>query len=321
MYAQRTHDSIRRSSAVHIDGRAHDLAEMRFVTAHCSESHQTTASCAAWEHRTDAALAAMQEHAHELNFCWKGRMVAFPTLIDTDLDAITLFGPGPAFSVRDLVKELGPSAPPRRDVIVDLLRLTFPMSWEPLAALRPSQRDMFHCELAERIEANLAFVRNVIASDRPVELLEHGERLIFIGRHADWIDEHNSVFIIDDTQERKHVMKSFQIALPYVAKNVIADAVAADDREWVVPVVVNVPYDSPDDDRHVAVQYARYLAEDIKETIQEGRVSMFGLFGQDGIKSDTLPKWMLHQVTGLADRIRIVTSVSSRKTRLFEPVA
>ena len=319
MYVQRTLESLLRASAIHIDGKVYDLAEMRFVTAHHSVSHPATASCAAWEHQTHAALAAMQEHAHELNFCWKGRMVALPTLIDTDLDAITLFGPGPAFSVSQLVKDVGLDAPPDVGSIIDALRKTFPMDWPPLASLTPRHRDAFHPELAERVVANLAFVRNVIASNRPLELLEHGERMIFVGRHADWIDEHNSVFIIDDTQERRHVLKSFRIAIPYVAKNVIADAVAAEDHDWILPVVVNVPYNEPDDDRLVSVQYARYLVEDLKDAIRQDMASMFGLFGPHSIGTGTLPKWMLAQVTGIVDRIRIVMSVSRRKTRLFEP--
>jgi len=320
MYASRTFESVTRSSAIHIDGRAYDLAEMRFMTAHWSMSHPTTASCKAWENQTAKALAAMQDQAHELNFCFTGRMVAFPTLIDTDLDAITMYGPGEPYSVFRLSKELGPDKAPDPGSIVDALRKTFPMDWHPLAALTPAHREAFHPELAERVIANLAFVRNVIASERPLELIEHGERMIFVGRHADWIDTHNSVFLIDDTEERSSVLASFSIAIPIVARNVIADAVAAEDKEWIVPVVINVPYNEPDSDRLVAVQYARYLKADLVQAIRKDQSSIFGLLdGTHSIRPDRMPTWMLHQVTGIADRIRIVMSVSRRKTRLFEP--
>lgn len=293
-------------------------AEMRMVTAHWSVSRPDTASCAAWEHRTDAALADVQERCHEHAFAWRGRVVAFPVLIDTDLDAMTLFGPGGSYPVERLVRRLGPDEPPDPKAIVDALHQVFPIHWDPLARLHPEVRDAFHAELAERVVANVAFVRHVIASERPVELLTHGERLIFVGRHADWTEEHNTLFLIDDT-EGEEAFTSFAIALKYVAKNVILDAIAEQDHQWRIPVVVNIPY-AEEREHHEAFLHARQLGMRLRATVAdlEEQTVRF-LHGSHGIPDVDIPDWMFREMTDLRTRVDIVTCTSRGSTRLFVP--
>ncbi|MFH1077897.1 MAG: hypothetical protein V1745_01265 [Patescibacteria group bacterium] len=316
-YRARCAKSVRSVAASH---EGEDFAEMRMFTAHHSASRPETASCAAWEHRTDDALADAQERCHELNFVWRGRMVAFPVLIDTDLDAITLFGPGGNFPVERLVRRLRQDEPPDTKAIVDALHQVFPSNWEPIAHLPKAVREEFHVELAERVKANVAFVRDVIASERPVELLEHNERLIFVGRHADWIDEHNTVFLIDDT-EGEEAFASFRIALKYVAKNVILDAIFERECDWKIPVIVNIPHDG-DDDARDAVLHARTLRDRLRETIERCALELVAfLRGPHGIDPKQLPDWMFREMFSIQEHVEIATCTSERATRLYVPFA
>ncbi|MBU2613724.1 hypothetical protein KJ925_04730 [Patescibacteria group bacterium] len=294
-----------------------DMAGMHLATAHHSASMPDTDSCAAWKHQTEAALADVQQHCHELNFAWRGQVVAFPVLIDTDLDAMTIFGPGGNYPVERLVRRLRPHEPADPGGIVDALHQIFPSNWEPIAALPSACKDVFHTELAERIVANVDFIREVIALERPVELLKHNEQFIFVGRDADWTEEHNTLFLIDDT-EGDEVLTSFVIALPYVAKNVILDAVAQEDYEWRIPCVVNIPY--AERQQQEAYYHARTLGQRLRKTTKNLASTMSDfLRGPHGIPNGDIPDWMFRQMADLPERTEIVTSTSLDSTRLFVP--
>lgn len=340
LYALRTYQGVERLSPARCNGNGKpdarscaervsrfDLAPceesyrakiaMRIVTAHYSYSHPTTDSCKAWEHQTGAALRAMRRHANELNQAYRGRMVAFTALIDTDLDAFDFFGPGDGcLSVRELATDGRASI--GLGEVMDLLHRVFPSSWEPLVALEESYRNRFHLELAERVLANIDSVRQ--AFGRAPELLSHNEELVFVGRHADWNEEHNSVFLIDDTEDRDTVLNYFTIALRYVSRNVILRAIREGNDDWVVPIVVNIPYTSEGDEMATLI-YTRKLYQRLKahaEAIVRDVVSSI-LDGSHGIPSEQIPDRVFRQIHGLVDRFSFMTSISLRADRLFRP--
>jgi hypothetical protein len=323
-YARRRLDAIRKLAEIKgLKGEPHPMAEMAFFTVHYSHAHPE-AGCAAWNHQTDVAIQHMVDQAGELNYSFKGAAAGLVMLVDTDLDAVTVMGPtGDRLAVRDLLDDPDMQNGSSFEAVVDRLRPLFPDTWEPLAALAPEYRAVFHAELAERIVENLAFVRNVRDSNRPPELLDHNGRIVFVGRHADWIEieDHNTIFLIDDTEERAIVKDYFKLALKYVMKNVLTDAIRADDRDWRVPIIVNIPHDDDVDER-VTVVYTRKLLEDLKAAMRSARVDIIEqLFVSGyGFKRSNVPDWLFRQVhEEFCERVVFAGSVSYRKDRLFRP--
>src|SRR3989344_1273115 len=100
-------------------------------------------SCAAWEHRTSEAVTAMQDLAGRFNDRYfRGNMIAFVVLVDTDLDAVTVIGPGGRLSTKEYIN-IGP----RRaltDILATHLRQIFPASWSPLLTLEEQYRRTSH---------------------------------------------------------------------------------------------------------------------------------------------------------------------------------
>ncbi|MFZ2803898.1 MAG: hypothetical protein WA001_01620 [Patescibacteria group bacterium] len=319
-YAQRTLKAVQKSQAVDLDGEKRAMVKLRIRTVHYSHSHPDVHSCAAWNNRTEDAVKAMQVHADELNYSFPGKMVAVVATVDTDFDAVTLIGPGGRFSVREMLDDPLMKNGQRPERIWRELMRVFPPDWAPLLALHEHARATFHKELTERLEANLQFVNEVIASERPVELLEHKETMLFVGRHVDWTgaEEHNSVFLIDDTGERDDVLNDFVIALRYVAKNAIKAAIKADDRNWSIPVMVNIPHDDADDEG-VTIVYARNLANDLRDKLHEvaSDVVTWLIHSDNAIPANCIPDWMFRQVHDFRSRVQFVTSRSYRKDRLF----
>lgn len=308
---------INRTDVAPCEGANMSMVEMRMVTAHYSNAYPDSHSCAAWDHQTDEAVKAMISRAEDLNLSFCGRMVAFPVLIDTDLDAITVVGPyGRRLSVRSIVEQATDAA--SSDRLMEDLHMVFPSDWEPLTSLEPPFREAFHRELLERIEENIRYVRHAIG--RPPELLDHKGELVFVGRHADWIREHNSVFLIDDTEDRTDVLSYFALALQYVARNVILRAIREHDDDWLVPVVINIPYDGEQDERVTQV-YAHKLREALEQHAQSIIDSSIAwiLHGPKAIPSKDIPDKMFRQIYGLKERIVFMTSVSRRADRLFHP--
>lgn len=298
------------------------MCEMAMFTVHYSHSYPETASCAAWKHDTEAALANAHRLANQYNRVFLGHQaVGFPVLVDTDYDAITVIGPEGTLAVRDLLDDPEMQNGSCRDALVERLGVIFPESWLPLTRLNPCFRAVFHKELAERVECNLAFVRNVIRSNRPIELLDHQEKMVYVGRHADWIEDHNSIFLIDDTQEKIDVVESFILGVEYVTKNVLNDVMKSGDRDWFIPVIVNVPHEeefNSDEAAFKARVVKDYLVKALRDRVYE--IFEWVISGPNALKRADVPDWLFRQLhEELADRVYIATSVSYRKTRRLCP--
>lgn len=313
-YARRCLDGVRKARRTRIRGVDKQMATMRLVTVHYSASRPHDASCAAWKHQTNRALEAMKQNADDLNTAFPGEIVAFPVLVDTDADAITVKGPGGDLSAYELLEDPSMVNGSSSSALVERLVHVFPPTWHPLAQLTDVYRNAFYAELAERLIANLNFVRQVMEARRPVELLDHQERMVFVGRHADWITTHNTIFLIDDTDTDASVRASFEIALRYVVRNVIRDAVAAAKQDWTVPVIINVPHD--DDDLALTRIYTRKLERSLKLQLEkcEGKLHHWLTIH---LADEEIPGWMRTQLVTLASRVRFYPSVSHRSSRLF----
>lgn len=314
-HARRCLDSNRKARGVMVDGVQHPMVVLRFNTAHFSASRPKNASCAAWQHDTKKALRFMQRSADEFNFAFAGTAVSIPLLHDTDLDAITVIGPDGRLDVRDLLKDPGTQNGSSVSIVIDRLREIFPRTWEPLTKLDPVYREAFHTELTECVVANLAFVRDVIASGRPVELLDHQGRIVFVGRHADWIEQSNTAFLVDDTDKRSRVLTGFEIALRYVAKNTILDALAAGDADWLVPVVINIPHD--DDDHALTLVYTRRCEQMLKQKLRQCAPRVVEWLREVGVPHGTLTPLFNAALDDFVSRVSFSKSVSHRRTRLF----
>jgi hypothetical protein len=245
-------------------------------------------------------------------------MVAIPVLIDTDFDSIIVFGPNGKTDTSPLAMNVvGIPADELSDMLTDQLRRIFPASWEPLTLLLCQHHERFIPELTERLVANVSFVRNVIRSKRPVELLTHQERLIFIGRPSEASD-HNAAFLIADL-EPEAIIKDFAIALPYVTLNVITDAVENDDRDWCVPVVISVPHDL--DDLVLTREYAKEIESRLRGVAIVIATSVIGNVTAHFRKrhADAMPEWTVKSLAKLPERIAWCATVNNRTTRLFVP--
>jgi hypothetical protein len=314
-YARRVLDGVRKARDIVVDGVPHPMAVLRFNTAHQSDSKHSTASCATWKHNTNKALRFMQRSADELNASFKGQVVALPLVLDTDRDANTFIGPCGNLSVNELVADPHMLNGSSHGYVMDRLRRIYPASWPPLERLDRVYREAFHEELAERVLANVAFVRGVIAQKRPIELLDHQGRYVFFGRHCDWITETNTVFVIDDTDSRTRVLSGFVIGMQYVTKNRLLDAIVNNDRDWIVPVIINTPHD--DDDLSITVMYTRKRAQQLRQKLERSAEHIVEWL-KHHLTAD-LPNWLRLTKVELINRVVFTTSVSHRTTRLFVP--
>lgn len=323
MHMRRISDAVQSvSSFQRADGVCDPRVTMLFQTVHYSHSFPAQASCAAWNHDTPAALARMWALSEAYNDSWPGQIIAFPVLIDTDLDALTVVGPaGRRFGVRELLDPLheADSLSAFLPSLMERMRALFPVSWPPLGALDSRFQEAFHRELAECLLRNLDFVRNICRSGREPEMLDHQERLVFLGRHADWITDHNSVFLIDDTTSREEIAFQVKIALRYVAKNILLEALPRHERDWGIPFVVNVPHIGADE--RATKTYIRALVERVvKPAIHQAVPDVRSwLMGEHGIPRALQAERMLVDLRSLEERIHLCTSVSHKATRQFIP--
>ncbi|GMU25629.1 hypothetical protein KJZ71_00250 [Patescibacteria group bacterium] len=315
IYAVRLRDFNRKIRAVRLEnGEMHRMSQLHFATVHYSASHPDH-SCAAWGNHTGRAEFAMQEHAAALNADFAGSIVSLVTLIDTDLDALTILAPRGKLQtaeIADMRMEGDDLLQAIRGHLLDL----FPYSWEPLARLPQDHQEAFHHELAVLVHANVEFVRNVKSTGRPVELLEHQERLIFIGRPGE-TREHNTTFLIGDF-EKEALKKDFAIALAIVAKNLLRDAIRSGNENWKIPVVISVPYD--EDERELTVRYARGIRHTLeREGTNVPEIGLNLLTHAKNIQDD-FPEWVIDHCSRIGERISWCVTVNDRKTRSFIPV-
>ncbi len=321
-YHERCLKAVRKARSMHVRGQDRLMAKLRLVTAHYSHSRPTSASCAAWEHQIGCALSAGEKHAADLNKSWPGRMVAFSALIDTDLDAIVLLGPAGRVDVHELLRDLRLPFESDRGQLIALLLKAFPPDWKPLTVLPEEHRRAFHSELADIVDANIRFAGRVLETKRPVELLDHKEDLVFVGGHADWIspEDHNAVFILDDAVNEADLLKGFEIALKHAFKNTIIRAISAQDRDWIVPVVVNVPHDD-EIDLGSTQCYVERLVGKLAARLEVVSDNLLSYLRVSFDKPDVgLPDWMQGQIKELKHRVFFAPSVSFRKDRLIRPI-
>jgi hypothetical protein len=313
-HVMRFRDNIRKAMQVEALGKTKRMAVMKMNTVHYSHAYPDTHSCAAWKHQTEKALRYMWRRSEEQNFDYQGDIVSFPVLIDTDLDAITVCGPKGRLAVRDVYKD-----PQQVDTgcLIEKLEAIFPRSWDPIKSLTvPEHIPSFYAELAELVAANVQFVRRVESSGRPIELLDHQERMIFVGRHAMTLS-HNSVFLIDDTESDRQLFSGFEIGLKYVAKNVLLDAIRTDDRDPKIPVIINVPHD--DDDLRLTRRYVTELKKRLQRKLNACAEHIYDWLRSDAGIGPDIPHWLHLPLKAFESLVVFSTSVSHRKTRLYVP--
>lgn len=301
------------------DGRIRPMVGMYMLTVHHSVGDPHESSCARWRHRTNQALVGMRRRANDMNMSFSGRVVALPVMIDTDLDAITIVpdeGKTP-LNVRDLINRPEMIGDPM-GFLVSRLSAMFPSAWLPLSRLEPEYREAFHRELAEYVLANWHFVQKVINSHRPIELLDHQERRIVIGRDIDTRSKHNEDFLIDD--DNPALLADFLIGLKYVTRRTVLEAVRENNHNWVVPVLCNVPHDG--DDMTVTHIYTRGLESRLRQKMKTAPsiVTKWLLENAKHALPDAARlTWVVDGLADLENRVFICKSVSSRSNRLFEP--
>lgn len=321
MHMQRARDAIYNSQAFCTRNSEHEpRVKMRFQVVHYSQSAPTTASCAAWQHDTSAAKARMMYLAERFNCAWPGAMIALPLMIDTDLDAISVVSERGKFGTRELLDLPGSAETASLlGFVVDRLLELFPSDWAPLQALTVKYRGVFHRELAECLLRNLDFVRKVIDSGRKPEMLDHQERLIFMGRHADWVEDHNSVFLIDDTADREELGSQVEIAMRYVTRNILKEQVPKGVRNWTVPLVYNVPHVGMD--LHATRVHVRAVTVDtLIPAIRKAAPKVVEwLLSAHGLPKEYQTGAVLSDLNDLAERVEVCMSVSDKATRQFMP--
>lgn len=314
-YSKRVLEWNRRIRQTDAGGMTKRMVELRFVTVHHSSSKPQDASCAAWEHRTDKAVEAMRRHAAELNRCFAGHLVALVAIVDTDLDALELLAPTGRVAVTECLESC--DSPDLRTALRRQLEKIIPPTWEPLTRFDPGQRNGLYHELSELLASNAVFARRARNAARPIELLDHQERLIFVGRPLETTD-HNAAFLIEDG-EKEHIRYDFGIAIRYVAKSLLAEALAAEDRDWVIPLIISIPHDA--DDREMTVMYARGIRADLETELRRIKPALVEWCVErlTGSSSGCLPDWMFKALANLDKHVAWCTTTNDRRTRLFVP--
>jgi len=313
---------VERAERTEVNGMTQAKAIMQFLTVHYSHSNPLS-GCLKRKNQTQSGLEDAQRNTAYLHEAYPGSVVALPILVDTDLDAIVVVGPKGRLGTRELLDDSRMEGGNGYAHVVDLLRKIIPTNWEPLTRLSSPFRVRFHEELAERVVGNLAFVRSVIKSKRPIETAEHKEQIILVGRHADWITETNTAFLIDDRETKEQLFESFEIGLLCCAKTAILEAIKAGDREWCIPVIVNIPHDG-EKDEPVSKAYVRRLVQlRLSEKLRRSAPSILAriMSKEDGLGNTKLPGWLQTSLATFVDRVVFIMSVSRRDRRLFVPFA
>jgi len=287
--------------------------------AHWSSSHPQTASCAALEHNTDAALRIARYNAEEMGFAFRGRIVAFHGLADTDWDSVTIFGPGGSIDTLTLARDHSLRGLTLKTHLRRKLENCFPATREPLSTLNPSYHAAFYNEMAMYLGYNVAYVSSIIASGRQVELLDHGERLIVIGRHVAPLVGYNSAFLCNDHSRRKKI--DFLIGWKFVARNTIIDAISANNRKWLTPTIINTPTDP--DDELLTQLHVRHLQERYEDIARQNADSILDFIRNDPKIAPHLGQnaWLAAQLRPeeFVRRISWCLSTSARRTRRLVP--
>jgi hypothetical protein len=303
------------------DKRVHKLEHwgrhgLRLCLAHWSSSHRGTASCAAWKHNAKDAVAFVREFAARMNYCYPGETVAIHGLIDTDFDSVTVFGPKGELDTMSFA-----SLPDEREedltgAIRARLAAIFPASWAPLAALKSEESvRAFYSELAEYLVHNADYVRRNVREGRKIQLFEHAGRIICVGRHFEFLTEHNSAFLIDDHDAE--LTAGLAIGFKYVGRNTIAAANGKDD--WVIPVHLNIPHSGHD--FVITGEYAIELRRRVVETFMKKRrqdaLTAFWLTDEHGVPERLRPGLKKQLEGGLEKRLAVSVSISNRTNRQF----
>jgi hypothetical protein len=286
--------------------RASGMKLMGPEFAHYSSLATDTASCAAFNHDTAAALRVVTFNAGEFNYAYRGTVVAFPCLYDTDTGSIKVYGPDGRWidtiqvaKDRSLMK-LGPIATKLRGMINDVL----PESWEPLAALDAESRSAFAYELAQHLAMNVVWVRRRRKHSHETKLLTHEERLLVFGRRVAPLTD-MPVFLISD--HGSHQRLSFCTGLKFVYGNTLADAIRADDRAWTTPIFMNTACD--DVSRRIMRLNIRHSRERLEayasDTYQDAKTYILDEHLRTRFRS--LPSWVKDD---LNDKDRFMSGLS-----------
>jgi len=287
--------------------------------AHWSSSHPQTASCAALNHDTKAALSIAKYNAEEIGFAFRGKIVAFHGLTDTDWDSVTIFGPCGIINTLKLARNRGLRGQKLKAQLHRKLMECFPRTCEPLSTIDTSHHAAFYNEMAMYLSCNVAYVRSIIASERKVELLDHGERLLVIGRHVAPLVGYNSAFLCTDLSRRKKI--DFLIGWRFVSRNTIVDALADMNSNWLVPVIINIPTDP--DDESLTQLHVRHLRERYEDIASQNVADILEFVRKDPKIAPRLEQneWLATQLTPeeFVRHISWCLSTSVRRTRRLIP--
>jgi hypothetical protein len=298
-------------------GRVHDHArklELRLCLAHYSSSRPDSASCSYWGHDPKKALTASRNLASRLDFCRTSGRVAVHGIINTDCDSICLFGPSDSIDTLAFAAAAERSDAGLHQEIVDRLKAVFPRRWGPLARLDELEAGAFYLELGELLAQNVSFVMKNRKSRRRIQLFEHAGKMVYVGRHFEFVTQHNEGFLIDD--HNPELEAGLVISLEYVGRNVITAAEAS--QGWSIPIHVNVPY--TDDDLNLTWEYADGLRRSVIEIASknEAYIEAFWLTDPHGVPA-RFRKALRRQLAGkkIASRLAVSVSISKRTDRLF----
>jgi hypothetical protein len=329
--ARRTRDDNRKYRVMRIgDSEVMPMSELGIFAAHWSKAYPDTHSCAAWGHKTDNAVAEMGVKADQLNRVLRGWVVAIHVLLDTDTDTVRVYGPRGSINTADYVDDFVNDDEALYAKILGDVQEAYPSSWEPLASLiTPGHADAFHPEITEAFVANVHSHRAIRASGRPVELLDHQERLVYVGRPLEMEDPElaKQFFLVEDMGAWVNA-HNCAIGMTYVTCNVIRDALANRNHDWKVPLIVSIPHDPEDDDHAITQEYARGIWHGgnknnpgLKLWLKENKIvigdKIRARLKQEGLTD--LPQSYLSGIENIVERTDCLVTVHDRRDRLWIP--
>lgn len=332
--ARRARDDNRKYRATYVNGYGDNpMTEFALYAAHHSVKHPTTHSCAAWGHNTDEGVAFMAAQANTLNRRLPGWVVAVHALVDTDTDTIRLFGPCGVVDTERFADSYPDDDEALTAGLLRMVRGAFPEDWEPLRTLKTlGHAAAFHSEIVEALVANVHSYREIRESGRAPELLDHQERLVFIGRPLEVEDPEDPeaakrFFLVEDMEANVNAT-NVAIGMTYVTCNVIRDALRARNHDWKIPLVISIPHDPEDDDREITEEYARniWLSENknnpgLRLWLKENKIVMrdkiHARLKQEGLTD--LSQSVLAGVENIVERTECLITVHDRRDRLWVP--
>lgn len=256
----------------------HEIVQKRiplfFVVAHYSASNAEQGCLACKQENpvmtTEVALSNMRRTAQAIRDYIGNKGVILECLLDTDRDTIKIFGPGGSIDNADYINDMRDNQA-LHEHLKDRITQSFMMR-----RIDIPNWTAFIEELAEHLTNNLLYARSTF--DRPIEHLDHREKLILIGGPLETRNR-NAAFLIG-RGDSYDMLEDLELGLQVVGRNILrhASRTGSDPR---IPILVSLDYDNSQD-KHLISQVTLGIVDTLQKRLKHAGEMLADAFSHEG---------------------------------------